>query len=214
MSSTARDLRQEFDKLIADKMLLVNERSKNRRKIKKLRREAKAVEQARLILIEITKLTQSNFKKHVETLVTMAIQAVFARPFEFVIQFYEHSNKTLAKPIIIEDGEEFSPKDDNGGGLLDIIGVALRIVLWTLEIPRSRNVFIFDEPFRFIGTLMTKAGMMLKHLSHKLQFQVILVTNDWELIDISDRAWRVRHGKKHSTIEVIKNNRVIIRRRK
>jgi len=86
--------------------------------------------------------------------------------------------------------------------MLDIIGFALRIVLWSMQIPRSRNIFIFDEPLKFCGSLSVKAAMMLKKLSEELKFQVLLVTHDDSLIEACDRVWLITNENNKSKVEL------------
>ena len=97
------------------------------------------------------------------------------------------------EPVIFENGNEFVPKDDMGGGILDIISFALRIVLWGLETPKSRNLIILDEPFKQCGKLITKACQMVKEISKMLGVQIIMVTHSDELIDIADKSWHVQY---------------------
>jgi ABC-type lipoprotein export system ATPase subunit len=73
--------------------------------------------------------------------------------------------------------------------------------LWSLENPKSRNVIIMDEPFRFSGRLITKAVTMVKELSDKLGIQFIINTHSDELIDIADRSWQVLNIKGQSIVE-------------
>ena len=78
----------------------------------------------------------------------MAIRSVFDRPFRFVLNFERKHNKLAIQPVVMEGENEYVPKEDMGGGVLDIIGFALRVVLWSLEKPRSRNVMIVNRKQR------------------------------------------------------------------
>lgn len=155
----------------------------------------KDYEEVRGIWIGIANKIQSTATSHIENVVTMAIQTVFEEPYEFKLVFKEERNNVTCRPIVIKDGKEYTPKDSMGGGMLDIIGFALRITMWSMQVPRSRNIFILDEPFRFCGDLTLKAGMMLKSLSEKLNFQVLLVTHDHELKEMCDRVWIISNRK-------------------
>lgn len=158
---------------------------------------------ARWILAEVTKLTQERFKRRVESLITMVIRSVFDRDFEFELIMERKRNKLECRPIIKENGNEFDPKFDRGGGLIDVISFAFRLVLWSLEKPSSRNVFILDEPFRFIGkgAMLERAGVMLKELSEKLNFQVIMITHEKQLESIADKVFQVSYKDGKSYIK-------------
>jgi DNA mismatch repair ATPase MutS len=85
-----------------------------------------------------------------------------------------------------------------GGSTLDVIALALKIILWAIEAPRSRSLIIMDEPFRFTGKLVGKCVAIVKEISHKLGIQFIINTHSDELLDIADRSWEVTRpvGKK------------------
>lgn len=157
---------------------------------------------AKWILVEVSKKTQENLKKNIDKLVNLCLNEVFPdRNFNFKTEFQIKRNKMECEFLVEVDGHEYSPKDDMGGSILDIISFALRIILWSMEKPRSRNVIIMDEPFRFSGRLITNAVTMVKELSEKLGIQFIINTHSDELIDIADRSWQVLNLKGKSIVE-------------
>jgi hypothetical protein len=156
---------------------------------------------ARFVLVEVSKQTQEHLKVNIEKLVNLCLNEVFPdRNFNFKADFQIKRNKMECEFLVEVDGHEYSPKDDMGGSILDIISFALRIILWSFENPRSRNVIIMDEPFRFSGRLITKAVQMVKELSKKLGIQFIINTHSDELIDIADRSWNVVNVKGKSMV--------------
>lgn len=162
---------------------------------------------ARWVVTEVSRQTQTNIKSYLEEMVTMVIQAVYDDPtMKFIIDFELNRNRSEAFLYIQEgDSEPYSPKDEMGGGIIDIVSFALRVILWSLQVPRSRNVFILDEPFKWLGTggRLIRGGEILREISHRLGFQLIIVTHEPELIEIADRAWSVtREGKISSVVRV------------
>jgi len=158
---------------------------------------------AQKFYIFLAKEVQKEAKEHIENVVTMAIQTVYDHPYRFKLLYEEKRGAIYCTPLIVDGVDEYQPKDSMGGGMLDIIGFALRITLWSMQNPRSDNVFLLDEPFRFTGQLSAKAGLMLKKLSDKLNFQVLLVTHDDSLIDVCDKVW-VISKERHSKVSLIK----------
>lgn len=151
----------------------------------------------------LSKEVQKEAKEHIENIVTMAIQTVYEQPYVFKLLYEEKRGAVYCTPLIVDGVDEYQPKDSMGGGMLDIIGFALRITLWSMQNPRSDNVFLLDEPFRFTGQLSAKAGLMLKTLSEKLKFQVLLVTHDDSLIDVCDKVWVITKDN-YSKLSLIK----------
>ena len=70
--------------------------------------------------------------------------------------------------------------------------------------PKTRNVFILDEPFKWTGKLVHLTGVIMKELSKKLKFQVILITHDDDLIEIADKIFKIEHVKGKSKVKVIR----------
>lgn len=179
----------------------------------RLVKEIVALEKCQVILTEASKIAQAQMKKKIEALITIAIRGVFERPLAFKLIFEDKRKHIEARPLILEGENEYIPKDDLGGGVIDIISFAFRLVLWHLSNPKSHNLFVLDEPFKFTGVLVEKAGEMLQYLSKKLGFQVLIISHDEELINICDRLYRIRHDGTESKVKLVKGGKKIKRRR-
>lgn len=157
---------------------------------------------ARWVLTEVVQQTQIRFKEHVENLVTKCIQSVFDRPFEFKLDFERKHNKIECRPYLEENGIIYNDiQYQKGGSMCDIIAFSFRVILWNLMNPKSRNVLLLDEPFRYLGDLTSKAAQMLREISHSLKIQVIMITHDDSLAEIADKSWYVKHNGTHSLVE-------------
>lgn len=153
---------------------------------------------AQLVIQEVARKTQEELRFRIESIVTMALEAVFSDPYQFVIEFEVKRNQTEARCVFERDGERVDPMTATGGGAVDIAAFALRVTLWSLRRPRPRATLLLDEPFRFVSRdLQLRAGMMMRELSEKLGVQFIVVTHNKDLIDAADRVIEVsqRDGK-------------------
>jgi DNA repair exonuclease SbcCD ATPase subunit len=160
------------------------------------------------VLTEVQKKTQERFKEKIEGLVSLAIKSVYDRPFGFELVFERKRDKMEIKPLIYEivNGQkEYYEDAENelGGGIVDICSFSLRVVLWTMETPRSRNVFILDEPGKNLGALLPLFGQMLREVSHKLNFQLIIITHDDALAEMADRVFVVTHDGRESHVSLM-----------
>jgi len=211
------EIQEEYKKQIIEKNIFEKDLKHKKRSFTFTNIKINNLEEVHSVWIKLADKIQMNARSHIEAVVTMAIQSVFQKPYKFKLVFEEKRNNITCTPLVIEDGYEYSPKDQMGGGMIDIIGFALRITLWSMRVPRSRNIFMLDEPFRFCGDLTLKAAVMLKKLSEKLKFQVLLVTHNTELKEVCDRVW-VINNRRFSKLTIL--NKVIdtivrkIRRRK
>lgn len=182
---------------IQKKSLLNGLIADHQRKLSAVQYDYDTLVEVRRVISEAARVTQLQFKGFVETLVTMAIQTVFPEEqYKFVMEFDLKANRSEIN-LLVQQGEKepYCPEDEQGGGLLDIISFALRVVMWSLEKPRSRPIFIMDEPFRYCGKLTPLAGNMAKEVSQKLGMQIIMVTHEDSLSEIADRCWFVKREK-------------------
>lgn len=159
------------------------------------------LQKARIIISEAGKHTQTYLKGYIEEMVTTALQAVFEEDYQFIIDFDIKRNKPEAKISLKIHGEEVDPKDSVGGGVLDIASFALRIVLWSIQNPKSNNVIVLDEPLKFLHGKMENAIKMIKDLSKKLGIQFIIVSQLEEFAEGADRVFQVTHNGKFSEVK-------------
>jgi len=191
---TIPEIINEFNQIKAKKELLEGSLSNKKQSLSSFKISYERMVKARWVLTEVAQQTQRRFQDKVEGLVTVAIRSVFDRPFEFHLEFERKRNRMECKPFISEGNKIYDdPEYDVGGGILDIISFAFRIVLWSLQTPRSRNVIVLDEPMKNMGKLIQLGGRVLKEISHKLGLQLIIVTHDEELIEIGDKVFRFAH---------------------
>ena len=161
------------------------------------------LQKARAVVAEAGKYTQSYLKEYIENMVTTALQSVFEDDYQFIIDFDIKRNKPEAKISLKIRGEEVDPKDSCGGGVLDVASFALRIVLYSIQNPRTSNVIILDEPFKFLHGNLENASQLLKKLSKDLNLQFIIVSQLEELSQYADKTFTVKHNGQFSKIEVL-----------
>lgn len=176
--------------------------SDTEKEIRQYKRRMINAEEAQLILQQVSIQTQEELEYHISDIVSMALSAVFDNPYELELQFVDKRGKIEAEISFVRNGEKINPIDSSGGGAVDIASFALRIALWSLARPRTRNTIVLDEPFRFLSReLQPKAGEMLSILSNKLGLQFILVTHNQDLIDSADKVFEVEKQKDISIVK-------------
>ena len=149
---------------------------------------------AREVINIVAKDTEQQLEMRITNIVTMALAAVFPDPYEFKLVFNERRNQTEADLLLVRNGEELSPVDGAGGGVLDVVSFALRIAV--LLMSGYRRVIILDEPFRHLSAdLQSKASEMMKMLSDKLGIQFIMVSHEEGIIDCADNIITIKKGE-------------------
>jgi DNA repair exonuclease SbcCD ATPase subunit len=152
------------------------------------------VEKAQVFIQTVAKETQDQLKIHLQDIVQLALDSVFPDEFEFAVEFEIKNGRTEASLLFMDSGQPIEPMDAAGGGVSDIVSFALRFAVWSLG--NSEPFIILDEPFKNIdATRQPKAKQILKRLVEKLKLQVIMITHDLDMINYSDRVFRVNREK-------------------
>lgn len=176
------------------------------------KRRSRAVLEARNILDLVALQTQKNFKTQVEKTATRAVKSVWPhRKYKFRFLFGTHGGKTTIQPVIKDRRPKglmraLQPSYDMGIGMLDVLSLVLRIVFWTMENPRSRNVFILDEPFRNIGKglLLKRCCSLVRELADSFDIQLIITTHEPTIAEIADRVWRFDYDGKRTIPKLLR----------
>lgn len=162
---------------------------------------------ARDVVNAVLVLTQGTVKGFIEEIVTLALSAVYGGEYRFRLDYSVRRNQTEAKPVVLkiseDEEDEFDPRDELGGGVVDVISLGLRLAAWAMGQEGSVPVFVLDEPAKFVSPdRLQRVAEMLGEVSRVLGLQIIMVSHDEALIDYADRAFRVTQTDGISRVEV------------
>lgn len=167
-----------------------------------LKKEIRYSEKAQSIIQLVAQRTQKELEYHISDIVSLALDTIFDKPYKFKIEFVLKRNKTECILLFEREGELINPLSASGGGVIDVASFALRIALWTLQAPKSRNTIILDEPFKHLSSnLLSRVCILLKELNQKLNLQMIIVTHSEGLTEMADKIFRVSMNKGISQIK-------------
>lgn len=196
---TLTECRSAIDEAKGRFKSLRRDQQENNSNIKAYRRLKEGIEEAQALIQQTAKETQEQLRYHVEDLVQSAIDTCFPGQYDFFLSFEIKRGRTEAEIYLEREGERINPMDSSGGGVVDIVAFALRLACWSLS--RTDPVIVLDEPFKFLSAdIRPLAGEILKTLSEKLGLQIIMVTHDSVMIDVSDRVFEVKLKKGKSEI--------------
>jgi chromosome segregation ATPase len=199
-------LQQRYNILQGRQQALQEAWGSKKNKLTELQIEVEDTSKARWVLTEVAKLTQERFKERTENLVTLALRSVFPeRDFKFTLVFEQKRNRFVVRPVIMEGDNEFSFEDDQGGSIVDIVSFAFRIVLWSLEKPRSRPLFWLDEPDKNMGEgeYLQRSMRVKKELAEKLGLQIVMISHKSGQIEEANKAFRVVMEDKISKVSEV-----------
>lgn len=142
----------------------------------------KAVE----LLNEVQQTTRNKIKNEFETLVTFIVQFVTEQHYQFKIEFNKRGNlQELDFRIQTPDNQDaLDMLDSCGGGVIDLVSFALRIVLMETSVPKTKGCIIIDEGFKHLSSnYMERIPALLEELSKKLKRQIIIISHESELVE-------------------------------
>lgn len=167
-----------------------------------LSKKMDALLKARSIVQIVAEQTQKKLEYHISNLVSMALASVFPEPYIFQLRFVQKRNKTEAELIFSKNGNETDDiLNSGGGGVADIASIALRISLWSIK--KTRPTLILDESLKFLHSpeYQEKASQMLKEVSEKLGLQIIIVSDQQNILEYADKVIKIVNYNGVSKVE-------------
>ena len=201
---TTKEIRTILEQKKGNRDQLLSTINSLRQEVKTNREELKYHEEAREVIRIVSIKIQKTLKYHISDVTSLALDSVFDDPYELKVNFVQRRNKMECDLTFVRDGLEIDPIEASGVGAIDVASFALRIASWSMMRPRSRNVIILDEPFRYLSeNYQEQASLMVKELSRKLGLQFIIVTHEQVLAEHADRVFEVIIKKRISKVTQI-----------
>jgi DNA repair exonuclease SbcCD ATPase subunit len=198
---TVQFLRNKLEQFKGQKLQLEKTLSDLRSDLKEKKLSLEKHEQAREIIRKVGMETQQQLQYNISDIVSLALDSVFDDPYIFRTEFCQRRNKTECDLYFERDGNRVDPLTASGVGAVDIASFALRIASWSMASPRTRNVIILDEPFRFLSeNYQEQASLMVKEISQKLGIQFLIVSHNETLASSADKTFTVSIKKGISQI--------------
>ncbi len=154
------------------------------------------LEKVIILYQKTSEFAREQAKVQIESLVTKCLQFIFESNIEFLIEIEELRNKANAEFYVINENEDLiiktKPELSRGGGVVDIVSLALRIAFLQIHKPRIEGPLILDEPAKHVSEdYIYNVGDFLKQTSEMFNRQIIMVTHNQHLSNISNFCYRV-----------------------
>lgn len=160
-----------------------------------------SVQKAQALIQKTAQETQSQLKYHVESLVQNAIDAVFPTSYIFKMDFVLRRNQTEVDIWLDMEGEQVDPMDAAGGGVVDVVSFALRVVAWSLS--STSPILLLDEPMKWVSAGRRKVcGELIQEVASKLGLQILMVTHDPDLVERADRVFRFEQKRRRTQVTI------------
>lgn len=188
---------------------LLKEQSRIKDLLTEFARERELLDQVRILLQTTSVHAREQARQTIESMVTRALQYAFGADLEFKIRIEEARGRPEAEFYVAstyggEDVVENRPQDARGGGVVDVISLALRLVLLESTRPASAGPLILDEPAKHVSEdFILNVAQFLKEVSQVFQRQVIMVTHNQQLAGIADKAFQVDLDNGRSIVKAL-----------
>lgn len=198
-----RDLnkkREEYNIQKGKRDQLLTNKEEREDKVTKLKQDIDVFEQTRILLQKTSEYAREQAKQQVESLVTKALQYIFGPEFSFQIEIEEKRGRPYVEFYVVTnyDGQELKnkPQTARGGGVVDVVSLALRIAILESYSPKVAGPLVLDEPAKHVSEeYIVNVAQFLKHISEVFSRQVIIITHENHLSQIGDKAFRVELEK-------------------
>ncbi len=222
LESELTSLRQKYNSAQGQRDLLISQRREKENELSAARQDIELWRQVQVLLSKASEFARQQLKTRIEQTVTAALAAIFAdSTMRFKIEMKDIGGKPAADWRVVscydvpaKAGDEdvklsaytvvASPEDAKGGGVTDVVSLALRLALLELSRPRPEGPVLFDEPGKMISKeYLPNVAEFLKSYAAKTGRQILMVTHHEALADVADKGFNV--SQVNGVSEVVQN---------
>ena len=217
MSSDLGALKQSLDRVKAgyhrqrgEELKLLQDKEAREKRLVEVRDSVECLERVRLLLQEAASHAREQGRRQVEFMVTQALQFVFGGDLAFKVVIEDKRARPEAEFYVCSNygGDlrvETAPQDARGGGVVDVISLALRLALLQAFRPPVGGPVILDEPAKHVSEEFSpQVAQFLKSFSQSLGRQVIMVSHNQHLADSADVAYLVEMSRGRSSVRRVR----------
>ncbi|MGM0471388.1 MAG: ATP-binding protein, partial [Bacillota bacterium] len=151
----------------------------------------------RILLQQTSEYAREQARQQIESLVSKALQYIFGPEFSFEIELDEKRGRPSADFFVVSEyqGQELknNPQSARGGGIVDVVSLALRVAILESYRPQVGGPLVLDEPAKHVSEeYLFNVAQFLKHINQHFGRQVIIITHKSHLNEIGDQAFRVQ----------------------
>jgi len=189
---------------LGEKRILEMQLQKAVDELAKTKDDLQLFEQVTVLLQKTSDFARKQAKTKIEEIVTSALSVVFDANYRFWLELTVRSNRPevdyyLQNDDVITKLEQ--PDFGHGGGIIDVITLALRLAIAELE--GVQGALFLDEVGKHISAEYSQnVAFFLKEYAGKFHRQIILVTHNETLASVGERSFHVTYNNK-SEVKVV-----------
>lgn len=205
LKTDVRMLQQKLAAMTGERDLLLAQRQEAVDQKQKAEAELGINDKVQILLQKTSDFARQQAKSRIEEIVTSALSVVFDRPYQFRISLEVRGNRPEVD-YWLQSGDivtQLKPPDyDKGGGVIDVITLALRLAIG--ELSGLQGPIFLDEVGKHVSAeYAPHVAFFLKEYSEKFKRQIILITHNEALADIGDVSLAVSIKDGRSEVKAV-----------
>ncbi|WP_242853228.1 ATPase [Pseudobacteroides cellulosolvens] len=154
------------------------------------------LEKVSVLLKKASEYAREQSRLQIESLVTNCLQFIFNSALEFKIEINEVRGRPEAEFYVLSNINDqiikTRPQDSRGGGVVDVVSLAIRIAMIEYGSMNINGPIILDEPAKHVSDdYIIQVAEFLKQISTMFRRQVIIITHNKHLNEIADKWFYV-----------------------
>ena len=199
------DKKNKYYEDLGEKKSIENNIKRLEKNLKKINNESEDLILVDTLLKETADFSRLQSSKEIESIVTSCLDLVFNSKMEFKIELSQLRGKNSAEFFIIEMDEDkkytYKIEDTRGGGVIDILSLALRIAFILKIYPPVKGPIVLDEPAKHVSDdYIFNIADFIKKISEEFDKQIIIISHNEHLSSIGDNSYKIYKENLHSVV--------------
>jgi DNA repair exonuclease SbcCD ATPase subunit len=190
-------LRSDYDRAAGQLAYLERHKAEKLAELEKAQEDIRVWQLVQALFAKVSEYAREQLRQKIEATVTAALQAIFEDDgLEFKVVLRQERGQAAADWEVVSKYGEFvvagDPENSRGGGVSDVVSLALRLALLELARPKPGGPVLLDEVGKHVSAnYAPNVATFLKEYARRTGRQVILITHQAALAEVADVSYRV-----------------------
>ncbi|MEN6565902.1 MAG: hypothetical protein ABFC57_06340 [Veillonellales bacterium] len=200
-----KDAHTRYQVKLGKKQILDDQFAAALEKEQKAVKQLEVFEKVTILLQKTSEFARRQAKTRIEEIVTSALSVVYGTDYKFYLELNVRANRPEVD-YFLQSGNvitQLKPPDyDRGGGVVDVVTLALRLAIAELE--GVQGTLFLDEVGKHISAEYSQnVAYFLREYSDKFNRQAVLITHNENLAAAGKRSFAVRQINGVSEVKVL-----------
>lgn len=208
------EMRSRYNQALGQLQLLQRQKADTHTDLDQAKHDIALWRDVQTLFGKASEYAREQLKIRIEQTVTAALQAVFERDdIGFEIEIRTVGGQPAANWQVVsmygDTPVSGDPESSRGGGVSDIVSLALRLALLELSRPRVEGPVLLDEVGKHVSAQYApNVAQFLKQYARKTGRQILLITHQGALADVADVSYRVTQENGVSGVSEVQRHHV------